>query len=330
MKHLLKITALFIWAKQRTTLVFWVLHRKVGCLKQEEKFHMVKVCDVCQLKVFEGQKCRFVFFWKFYSIHFIFIEMLFSTERKHEKKNMCSVVTFSKWNYSIFQSRFSIWIFFSLHSFLGGGREVHRFQNYCNWKEMFQIEYINNWKSKWETVIRLSTLFFLTLFWFWFFLSLVFISLWNCQQHCQEDCILLMYYKMLLEQNSRDWVNFLHMVSKSEQKHLQWKCPKLFWLHSYCNLITYLGLKKTIQFCCTSWIAAQTTCCCGTKHFSLCFIPAKGTNEPLDFINFFSVSDEKYHVQIVTMLCSQWKVCQLCYMRAVVQAVSQVLNMSKE
>lgn len=154
----------------------------------------------------------------------------------------CDIFQVKLFNFSI--KIFNLNIPFSL-LFLGGGREVHIFQNYCNWKEMFQVEYINNWKSKWETVIQLST-FFSTQIWFWFFLSLFFISLWNCQQHCQEDCILLMYCKVLLKQNSRDCVNFLHMVSKSE--HLQWECPKLFWLHSYCSLITYLGLKETSSF----------------------------------------------------------------------------------
>lgn len=88
---------------------------KVWHLK-EEKFHMVKLCDICQLKFFEGQKCRFVFSESFNKLISFSLKSSFPL-KENKRKNICSVVTFSKGNYSTFQSRFWIWISLSLHSF---------------------------------------------------------------------------------------------------------------------------------------------------------------------------------------------------------------------
>lgn len=119
-RNLLRISAPFLCAKQRTSLLFWVLQGKVWHLKEEEKFHMVKLCDICQLNFLRARNAD-LFFLKVLINSFPFHwNPLFHWKKIREKKKVLL------WHFPIeiiqffnqdFQSRFSIWISLSLHSF---------------------------------------------------------------------------------------------------------------------------------------------------------------------------------------------------------------------
>lgn len=98
-----------------------------------------------------------------------------------------------------------------------------------------------------EKLIQFSTLFkhkfVFDLFWVYFYFSLELPTTLSRRLY-----IINALQNALGTELQRFCVNFLLMVNKNELKHLQWQCPKLFWLCSHCKLITCLGLKKTSSF----------------------------------------------------------------------------------
>lgn len=165
--------------------------KKAYYLKKEQKFYIAELGNL--YKFCWGPELQISSSWKITSTHFT--ELLFSrTENKGRQEEIFFWIFQMKW----FSNKLLILNFLFSHLFFWGEKNVPVFQNDCNWKEL-QVEYstLMGKKKKKNCLSMQQT--FLTEISFQFVLRLLLLlSFWDCQQYCQECCMLLRHHKMLL------------------------------------------------------------------------------------------------------------------------------------
>lgn len=209
-------------------------------------------------------------------------------------------MTFSKWNYSIFPSRFSIWISLSRHSFWEEEGKCIDFKIIATEKRCFKLNILIIEKANEKLLFNSVHFFFNTN------LVLIFSEF-------------IFYFSLQPPTTLSRRLYIIHVLQNALGTKLQRLCElsacgKQEWAKTFTTTMSQIILtpqlpnymfriRENIQFCCTSWIAAQTTYCHATRHFSLCFILAKRANEPLDFMRFFFLSQMR-NIMLRLLPCS--------------------------